>query len=116
MEAVTWSRAREIAYRTGRDAARPPVAVPLYACDGATLATDLSAVTDLPAFPTSTVDGWAVRGAAPWRIVGQVLAGGVAGVLAGDGECVEIATGAMVPEGTEEIVRIEESTPTDGLV
>jgi molybdopterin molybdotransferase len=49
-------------------------------------------------------------------VVGRVLAGQVAGVLAGPGECVEIATGAMVPEGTEAILRVEESTNDDGLV
>jgi molybdopterin molybdotransferase len=42
-----------------------------------------------------------------------VLAGEVVGTL-GDGECVEIATGAMVPEGAEKIVRTEESTMDSG--
>jgi molybdopterin molybdotransferase len=114
--ATPWARAREIAYQTGRDAARPPVTAPLYACDGATLAADLSPLTDLPAFPTSTVDGWAVRGPAPWRIVGQVLAGSVAPSLDADGTCVSIATGAMVPTGAEAIVRIEESSVDGDLV
>jgi molybdopterin molybdotransferase len=36
--------------------------------------------------------------------------------LADDGTCVEIATGAMVPAGTEHIVRVEESTTDGGLV
>ena len=48
--AVPWARAREICYRTGQNAARPPVATRLAACDGATLAADLSPLTDLPAF------------------------------------------------------------------
>lgn len=114
--AVPWARAREICYRTGRNAARPPVALPLAACDGATLAADLSPLTDLPAFPTSTVDGWAVRGAEPWRNLGQVLAGATAPPLDADGTCVSIATGAMVPAGTEAIVRIEDSTVDGDLV
>ncbi len=114
--AVPWARAREICYRTGRNAARPPVALPLAACDGATLAADLSPLTDLPAFPTSTVDGWAVRGTEPWRNLGQVLAGGTASPLDEDGTCVSIATGAMVPAGTEAIVRIEDSTVDGDLV
>jgi molybdopterin molybdotransferase len=90
--------------------------MPLGACDGTTLATDLSPLTELPAFPTSTVDGWAVRGAAPWRTVGQVLAGAVAPALDTDGICVSIATGAMVPVGATAIVRIEESTVDGDLV
>ena len=82
-----------------------------------TLAADgVRALTDLPAFPTSTVDGWAVRGPAPWRIGTQVLAGTVAAPLGADGICVEIATGAMVPAGTEAILRVEDSTMDDGLV
>ena len=114
--AVPWARAREICYRTGQNAARPPVVTRLAACDGATLAADLSPLTDLPAFPTSTVDGWAVRGVEPWRNLGQVLAGATAPPLDADGTCVSIATGAMVPAGTEAIVRIEDSTVDGDLV
>lgn len=116
VRALAWQAAREAAWGAGLAAAREALPRSLDDCDGAVLAEDLRPLTDLPAFPTSTVDGWAVRGAAPWRIVGRVLAGHVAGVLAGEGECVEIATGAMVPEGTDAILRIEESTTTDGLV
>jgi molybdopterin molybdotransferase len=114
--AVPWARAREICYRTGQNAARPPVALALDACDGTTLAADLSPLTDLPAFPTSTVDGWAVRGPEPWRILGQVLAGAIAPPLDADGTCVSIATGAMVPAGAEAIVRTEDSTVDGDLV
>jgi molybdopterin molybdotransferase len=95
----------------------PAEVVPLPAADGRTLAEPLLALTDLPAFPTSSIDGWAVRGPAPWRPVGRVLAGGTAPPLTGDGTCVEIATGAMVPAGAAALIRIEESTRDDnGLV
>jgi molybdopterin molybdotransferase len=91
--------------------------VPLPDADGQALAEPLVARTDLPAFPTSSVDGWAVRGSGPWRVTGQVLAGGEAAPLTADGECVEIATGAMVPAGTTAIVRLEDSiTAADGRV
>lgn len=113
LTATPWARAREIAYETGRAAARPPVTLPLAECDGTTLAADLSPVTDLPAFPTSTVDGYAVRGPAPWRVIGRVLAGDVAAPLEEDGTGVEIATGAMVPAGADAVLRIEESTRDD---
>jgi molybdopterin molybdotransferase len=114
--ATPWARAREVAYEIGRRAALPPIPAPLSACDGATLAADLTPLTDLPAFPTSTVDGWAVRGEQPWRIVGQVLAGEVAPSLDADSTCVSIATGAMVPRGADAIVRIEESNVDGELV
>lgn len=116
---VPWSEARAAAYAAGRTAigAISPVEVPLAVADGLTLAEPLVTLTDLPAFPTSSVDGWAVRGPAPWRVVGRVLAGHHAGPLAEDGTAVEIATGALVPEGTEAIVRLEESeTGADGRV
>jgi molybdopterin molybdotransferase len=93
----------------GAKAMRPPVTVPLADAEGLTLAEPLTPKAPMPAFPTSSVDGWAVRGDGPWRITGRVLAGGEAPALTADGTCVEIATGAMVPAGTSTIVRIEDS-------
>jgi molybdopterin molybdotransferase len=114
--APPWGKARAAAYAAGRATTLSPVDVPLARADGLTLARPLVTLTHLPAFPTSTVDGYATRGPGPWRVVGRVLAGEVAGSLA-DGECVEIATGAMVPTGAEQIVRSEESTvDADGRV
>src|SRR5207244_3484480 len=90
--------------------------VPLGSADGRTLAEPLVTLTDLPAFPTSSVDGWAGRGAQPWRVVGRVLAGDDPGPLTDDGTCVEIATGASVPGGVAAIVRVEDSTTSpDGV-
>ncbi|HEY2950474.1 MAG TPA: molybdopterin molybdotransferase MoeA [Micromonosporaceae bacterium] len=115
--AVAWARARDLAHAAGVSAAREPEDVPLAETDGTTLAEPLLTLTDLPAFPTSSVDGWAVRGPAPWRVVGRVLAGGTPPDLTGDGTAMEIATGAMVPVGTSAIVRVEESTASgDGRV
>ncbi|MFI5936153.1 molybdopterin molybdotransferase MoeA [Actinoplanes sp. NPDC051494] len=114
---VDWDKARTLAYEAGRAAAGPAEKLPLSAADGRTLAEPLVTLTDLPAFPTSSIDGWAVRGPGPWRPVGQVLAGGVPAPLTGAGTCVEIATGAMVPAGAEALIRVEASTrDADGLV
>ena len=109
MGPMAWLDARQAAYAAGRDAATPPIEVPLAAADGTTLAEPLVARTDLPAFPTSSVDGYAVRGPGPWRVTGRVLAGSDAPDLTSDGTAMEIATGAMVPRGTEAIVRVEDS-------
>jgi molybdopterin molybdotransferase len=111
-----WADACRVSWETGRAALLEPVSLPLDACDGATLADDLTPLTDLPAFPTSSIDGFAVRGRAPWQIIGRVLAGQTAGELTEDGTGVEIATGAMVPAGTEAIVRVEESSSVDGRI
>ncbi|BCJ59473.1 molybdopterin molybdotransferase MoeA [Micromonospora endophytica] len=112
-----WEEARSRVYAVGLAAALPSVERPLTEADGHTLADPLITRTDLPAFPTSSVDGWAVRGAGPWRVVGRVLAGSAPPPLTQDGTTVEIATGAMVPEGTSAVLRVEESTRTsDGSV
>lgn len=114
---VGWAEARELAYQAGWAARPDPVALPLAEADGQTLADPLTTRTDLPAFPTSSVDGWAVRGPAPWRVVGRVLAGTAPPPLTDAGTAVEIATGAMVPDGADGVLRVEESSRTaDGLV
>jgi molybdopterin molybdotransferase len=78
---VDWEQARQLAYAAGREAAGPAELVSLPQADGRTLAEPLRALTDLPAFATSSIDGWAVRGPQPWRPVGRVLAGGTAAPL-----------------------------------
>lgn len=107
--ATDWDKARTLAYEAGRAAAGPAQVVPLADADGRTLAEPLVTLTDLPAFTTSSIDGWAVRGPGPWRPAGRVLAGGTPAPLTDDGTCVEIATGAMVPAGAEALIRVEES-------
>ena len=109
---VSWAAARQASFEAGAARRCREVELPLDEADGAFLAAPLLARTDLPAFATSSVDGWAVRGPAPWRIVGRVLAGYPAPPLTDDGTCVEIATGGMVPAGTAQIVRTEDSART----
>lgn len=106
---MAWRAARAGAYAAGRAARPTPETVPLTDADGLTLAAPLTTLTPLPAFPTSSVDGYAVRGAGPWRrMPGRVLAGSVPPPLAPE-SAIEIATGAMVPTGTEQILRVEHS-------
>lgn len=112
----TWLAARQASYDAGRAAMLAPVVLPLAACDGTTLADDVRARTDLPAFATSSIDGYALRGPGPWRVVGRLLAGRTAPDFDHDGECFEIATGAMVPAGTDAILRVEDSNTRDGLI
>jgi len=115
-EPLDWPTARQVAHAAGIAARPAPIQVPLAAADGLTLAAPLAPLTDLPAFPTSSVDGFAVRGAGPWKLVGQALAGSVPAPL-GEGEAVEIATGAMLPDGADQIIRVEDSESlADGLV
>ncbi|NUQ89490.1 MAG: molybdopterin molybdotransferase MoeA, partial [Glycomyces artemisiae] len=112
---ITWADARETAWAAGYAAKPAPAELPFAEAAGSALAAPLTAVSDLPAFPTSAVDGWAVAGPAPWRIGGEVLAGHVPEPLA-SGAAVKIATGAQVPEGTDGLIRLEHSTVEDGYV
>ncbi|WP_457034293.1 molybdopterin molybdotransferase MoeA [Kitasatospora sp. P5_F3] len=109
----SWPQAR----RAARLAARrplPTVGLALGAALGQTLAGPLEALTDLPAFDTSAMDGWAVAGPGPWRLAGRVLAGEPCGPLA-DGAAVQIATGAQLPPGATGVLRREHGR-TDGVV
>ncbi|HEU5127821.1 MAG TPA: molybdopterin-binding protein [Glycomyces sp.] len=102
-----WAEAREAAWRAGHEARRPAAALPFGEAAGSALAAPLTAASDLPAFPTSAVDAWAVAGDGPWRITGaEALAGSVPPPM-GPGEAVKIATGAQVPEGCEGLIRLE---------
>ncbi|WP_175543516.1 molybdopterin molybdotransferase MoeA [Micromonospora pattaloongensis] len=114
---MAWDEARSRVHAAGLAAAPDAVELALPLTDGHTLAAPLTTRTALPAFPTSSVDGWAVRGAGPWRPVGRVLAGGTPAPLTEDGTAVEIATGAMVPDGAAAVLRVEESSRTpDGRI
>ncbi|MCX4982018.1 molybdopterin molybdotransferase MoeA [Streptomyces sp. NBC_00572] len=111
--ATAWPEARAAAVRAGASAraGRAPLGVPLGQALGQVLAEPLLALTDLPPFDTSAMDGWAVAGPGPWtvRAEGAVLAGQASGAATADGEAVRIATGARVPSGTTAVLRTEHS-------
>lgn len=102
---------REPEWHTARSCAvadpLPAEIVAIALAEGRTLAEPLVALTDLPAFDTSAMDGWAVAGEGPWEVVGQVLAGSAPAMTLAAGQAVVIATGAAVPEGTTGILRTE---------
>src|SRR5690348_3409569 len=79
------------------------------------LAQEIRADRDYPPFDRAARDGFAVRSAdcqkagASLRIIGEVAAGaGFAGRV-GAGECVQIMTGAPVPQGADAVVMIEQT-------
>jgi molybdopterin molybdotransferase len=107
-----WDDARAAAYRAG--VALPVESVDIRQADRRTLAGDLTACTDLPAFTSSAMDGWAVSGHGPWRVVGELRAGGLLPDPLTDGQAVEIATGAEVPVGTTAVLRRENGVFSHG--
>ncbi|UCM89036.1 molybdopterin molybdotransferase MoeA [Streptomyces marincola] len=110
-----WESARATAYRAVRPL--PPRRLPLDLALGHTLAAPLAALTDLPAFDTSAMDGWAVAGPGPWRLTAEgpgLLAGSPGTAPLTDGEAVPIATGARVPEGATAVLRAERGDVAHG--
>ncbi|MEV1061614.1 molybdopterin molybdotransferase MoeA [Streptomyces sp. NPDC050263] len=114
--ATPWPEARKIAARAARSAAarRAPVSVTLDDALGLVLAAPLTALTDLPSFDTSAMDGWAVAGPGPWHVRDEgVLAGSAAHEPLADGEAVRIATGARIPPDTTAVLRSEHGRTDD---
>ncbi|AQS68624.1 molybdopterin molybdotransferase MoeA [Streptomyces pactum] len=116
--ATPWPAARATAERAARAAVRAarrtPLSTPLDAALGLTLAAPLAALTDLPSFDTSAMDGWAVAGPGPWTVRDEgVLAGHAEPAPLTDGEAVRIATGARIPLDTTAVLRTEHGR-TDG--
>src|SRR5919204_3414326 len=84
--------------------------VPLAEAAGRVLAEDARAAVDLPPFPSSAMDGFAVRaadtpGALP--VVERIAAGVPAPRALGAGEAMAIATGGVVPDGADSVIPIE---------
>jgi molybdopterin molybdotransferase len=101
-----WPEARLVA---GQAARLAPVSLPLADALGCVLAADLVARNDLPASDNSAMDGWAVSGAPPWRVVADRPASLVPARRIRPGQCARIATGATVPAGTDAVLRLEDS-------
>ncbi|WP_078510364.1 molybdopterin molybdotransferase MoeA [Streptomyces himastatinicus] len=117
---TAWPDARRIAARAARAAPARAAAPVLRALDdalGHVLAEPLTALTDLPPFDTSAMDGWALAGPGPWRLTAGrsgrgILAGtGVVEPLS-DGHAVQIATGARIPPGATAVLRSEYGADT----
>ena len=81
-----------------------------------TLASDAKAMCNLPTYATSAMDGYAVSGRGPWKIIGEVKAGLPLKEKLTAGNAVGIATGAVVPTGTFGIIRWELASVLDGLL
>lgn len=108
--AIPWSEARV------RARAAAPVArserVPLAAAIGRVLAERLVTAIPLPHFASAAMDGWAVRGPAPWRVLDR----GDPVLALEPGDAVEIATGAPVPDGADAVLRVEAGRVAGGML
>jgi gephyrin len=95
---------REVTHRL------PSETIDLLDAPSRIIAEPLVADRDLPPFPASTMDGFAVIAGdvSPWReIIGDQFAGDMQDIEVTEGTCARIMTGAPVPKGADSVVPIE---------
>jgi molybdopterin molybdotransferase len=93
--------------------------VALAHCAGRVLAEDLTAPVSLPAFPSSAVDGYAVRSAdagKSLRVIGESAAGRPFDGRVQAGNAVRILTGGVLPDGADCVVMLEDVDETGDAV
>ncbi len=86
---------------------------------GRVLAEDLTAQSPLPPFPSSAVDGYAVRSAdagLALRVIGESAAGRPLADRISEGTAARILTGGVLPEGADCVVMVEEVSLDGELV
>ena len=110
----------------GNTRALPSEPVALLECTGRVLAEEVVAAVDVPGFPRSAMDGYAVRGedtfgaseldALPLQLLGESMPGRPFDGSVGVGEAVRIMTGAAVPAGADAVVMAEVCREEGGVV
>jgi len=86
---------------------------------GLVLAEDVIAGVNMPPFPASAMDGYAViasDAAAARRVVGEQSAGTERFLRVEPGTATRIMTGAPLPQGADAVVPVENTREEDGLV
>jgi molybdopterin molybdotransferase len=84
---------------------------PMSAALGRILAADVLAAGDVPRFPSSAMDGYAIHAGPAGRrltVVGESRAGSPSRHALRDGEAIRISTGAAVPDGATAVVPQED--------
>ncbi len=98
---------------------RAPVLLPLSQAAGLTLAADVYATTDIPAYPQSSMDGYAFSFSG-WQahhtltIAGEMAAGQQQALEVNPQQAVRIFTGAAVPPGADTVVMQEKIRTENG--
>ncbi len=90
---------------------------------GRVLTKPLVADRDYPPFNRSTMDGYAVqsadfleKGLTQLRVLEYIYAGAVGNQEVISGSCCKIMTGAPVPAGADAVIRVEDTSESDGVV
>jgi molybdopterin molybdotransferase len=78
---------------------------------GRVLAEDVRAAEDVPPFPCSAMDGYAILAGGSGRrltLIGESRAGTPAGQTVGEGQAIRVSTGAAIPAGATAVIPQEE--------
>ena len=97
----------------------PAERVPLDQAAGRVLAEAARAAVDLPPFPSSAMDGFAVRAAdtpGTLPVEFRIAAGRPSPRPLGAGEAMGIATGGVVPEGADAVIPLEYVVESENVV
>ena len=108
---ISIARARELVLATLH--VLPSEQVEIDAALGRVLAADVRATGDVPPFPCSAMDGYAVLAGDAGRVlevVGESRAGTPTGLEVRDGVAIRISTGAAVPAGATAVIQQEDIT------
>src|ERR1700749_1848879 len=93
--------------------------VPIAAARDRVLATDLEAAGDVPPFPCSAMDGYAITpgpGERILKVVGESRAGVPPPRPLGDDEAIRISTGGAIPDGATAVIPQENVEVRDGSI
>lgn len=96
-----------------------PVQLPLAEAAGLVLAADVQAITDIPNFRQSSMDGYAFKyepGKSVFRLIGEMAAGAAKQQELRQDEAMRIFTGAPLPLGADTVVMQEKTRVKDGTV
>lgn len=110
----TWDQACETAAKLGSFIGVE--LLPLQKVSGRVLANDAKSLVALPTYETSAMDGYAVAGKGPWKLIGEVKAGAPHQDVLPDGQALGIATGAVIPQGAFGILRWENAKVENEIV
>ncbi len=111
---LSWDEARAVAF-----SAFSPLnseIIPISKSAGRVVTEDLFALSPLPFYDTSAMDGWVVNGAGPWRIVGEIPTGYMPTLSLNENECARIGTGGIIPGGATAVIRWEHAIEMNGEI
>ena len=100
-----------IAHVLGATGTLPAQTVTIDEALGRVLSIDVSAAGDVPPFPCSAMDGYALLAGPSGRrlqVAGESRAGTPASHALGDGEAIRVSTGAAIPAGADAVIPQED--------